>query len=307
MQVLPALDPLTPVYASKFVLNLIERRMREYNLWNPHRFRLFEVGGKFNAGPFEIETFRVTHSIPDCVGCIFRSESGNIVHTGDWRIDENPVDGEEFDRSTLEKIGQEGVTLLMSDSTNVLSPGRTTSEADVGLSLANKIMNYNGKGRIIATQFASNVNRLGMLKKAADAAGRKLAFAGPSIAQYLDACHRAGCAPFDPSELLDIEEAVNGYDPSKLVIVTTGSQAEPRASLCMAAFGASPLLKIQPDDLVLYSAKVIPGNEGRVMRMMNSLAGWGCEIVMGRGENLHTSGHAYQDELKEVSSINCSG
>ena len=146
----------------------------------------------------------------------------------------------------------------------------------------------------------ANVNRLGMLKKAADAAGRKLAFCGPSIASYLDACHKAGRAPFDPEELLDIEDAMDGYDPDKLVIVTTGSQAEPRASLSLASFDASPFLKIFPDDLILYSAKVIPGNESRVMRMMNSLAGHGCEIVMGRGDNLHTSGHAYQEELKEV-------
>mmetsp|Transcript_2272 Transcript_2272/g.8196 ORF Transcript_2272/g.8196 Transcript_2272/m.8196 type:complete len:749 (+) Transcript_2272:201-2447(+) len=298
--VVPGLDPATPIYATKFVMNLVERRMKEYNLWQPHRFKTFEVGSKFPVGPFELESFRVTHSIPDCIGCILRSESGTIVHTGDWRIEEKPVDGDEFDRATLEKIGQEGATLLMSDSTNVLSPGRTTSESDVGVALANRMAQHHGKGRIIATQFASNINRLGMLKKAADACGRKLAFAGPSIAQYLDACNKAGRAPFDPSELLDIEEAIEGYDSNKLVIVTTGSQAEPRAALNLAAFGASPFLKIQPEDLILYSAKVIPGNESRVMKMMNNLAGYGCEIAMGRGENLHTSGHAYQEEQKEI-------
>ncbi|UPR03080.1 ribonuclease J [Chloropicon primus] len=300
--VLPGLDPSTPVYATKFVMNLIERRMKEYNLWNTSRFKTFEVGQRFQTGPFEFESFRVTHSIPDCIGCIFRSESGNIVHTGDWRIEEKPedLDGDAFDRTTLERIGQEGATLLMSDSTNVLAPGRTTSESDVGLALANRMAGHHGKGRIIATQFASNINRLGLLKKAADACGRKLAFAGPSLAQYLDAAHRAGRAPFDPAELLDIEEAIDGYDANKLVIVTTGSQAEPRAALNLAAFGASPFLKIQPDDLILYSAKVIPGNESRVMKMMNSLAGYGCEIAMGRDENLHTSGHAYQEEQKEV-------
>ena len=281
-------------------MNLIERRMKEYNLWNPSRFKTFEVGSKFPLGPFELETFRVTHSIPDCVGCILRSEDGNIVHTGDWRIEEKPVDGDEFDRTTLEKIGQEGACLLMSDSTNVLSPGRTTSEADVGLAVANRMAQHHGKGRVIATQFASNINRLGMLKKAADSCGRKLAFMGPSIAQYLDACHKAGRAPFDPSELLDIEDAVDGYDPNKLVIVTTGSQAEPRAALSLAAFGASPILNIQQEALILYSAKVIPGNESRVMRMMNSLAGFGCDIALGGEENLHTSGHAYQEEQKEV-------
>jgi beta-CASP RNase J family ribonuclease len=298
--VVPGLDPGTPVYATQFVMNLVERRMREYSLWNPMRFKVFQVGSKFQLGPFELESFRTTHSIPDCIGLFLRSESGTIVHTGDWRIEEKPVDGDAFDRTTLEKIGQEGATLLMSDSTNVLAPGRTMSESDVGVNLANRIAQYHGKGRVIATQFASNVNRLGMLKKAADAAGRKLAFCGPSIASYLDACHKAGRAPFDPEELLDIEDAMDGYDPDKLVIVTTGSQAEPRASLSLASFDASPFLKILPDDLILYSAKVIPGNESRVMRMMNSLAGHGCEIAMGRGDNLHTSGHAYREELKEM-------
>ncbi|KAG0621811.1 hypothetical protein M758_3G050600 [Ceratodon purpureus] len=296
--VIPALDPKTPIYATGFTMQLIKRRLKEYNIPAEGRLRTFSMRARFDAGPFEIEPIRVTHSIPDCCGLVLRCQDGTIFHTGDWKIDESPVDGNVFDRVALEQLQKEGVTLMMSDSTNVLSPGRTTSEADVAEALMRKIVDAKGH-RVITTQFASNVHRLGCVKAAAEVSGRKLVFIGLSLKTYLEAAWRDGQAPFDPSILVKAED-MDAYAPSQLLIVTTGSQAEPRAALNLASMGSSRLLKLHKDDVILYSAKMIPGNETRVMKMMNRIAELGPNLVMGRGENLHTSGHAYRGELEEV-------
>jgi len=299
--VIPALDPNTPVYAGSFVMALVKRRLVEYGLWNGDRFHTFKMRERFTLGPFDCEAVRVTHSIPDCCGLILRSEFGNIVHTGDWKMDEDPLDGDGFDKTAFEEIGKEGVALLMSDSTNVLSPGRTISEREVEKSIINRVTEFKG-GRIVATQFASNIGRLVSMKKASDLAGRKMCFIGTSLNTYLEAAWRDGRAPFSPKDLVHWSE-LDDMDPNKVFIVTTGSQAEPRAALSLAAQNASHSLKLDPDDLVLYSAKVIPGNEKRVMKMMNSVASLGPEIAMGKGELLHVSGHAYRGELEELLKI----
>ncbi|GAB4818720.1 hypothetical protein N2152v2_005766 [Parachlorella kessleri] len=302
--VYPALDPSTPIFAPPFPMQLVKRRLQEYNMYDESRLHEISMRQPFRAGPFEITAARVTHSIPDCCAIVLRSEHGTILHTGDWKIDEDPLDGNKFDRDLFESLGREGVTLMMSDSTNVLAPGRTGSERVVEESLMKRVLAHNGKGRIVATQFASNIHRqvkgwLGSLKRAADAAGRKLAFIGMSLHMYLDAAHRVGQAPFSPREVLS-QADLDEIHPSKLLVVTTGSQAEPRAALSLAAREASHLLKLNASDMVLYSAKVIPGNDTRVMEMMNRIAEIGPEIVMGRDEKLHTSGHAYKGELEEL-------
>ena len=297
--VVPALDPGTPIYAGGFAMQLIKRRLQEFNLWDGSRFHLLRPREPVQLGPFAAEALRVTHSIPDCCGLVLRSEHGTIVHTGDWKIDETPLDGEEFDRNYLEQLGKEGVALMMSDSTNVLSPGRTTSEADVEERLMRRVMGHAGRGRVISTQFASNVLRLGSVKRAADAAGRKIAFIGMSLTSYVEAAWREGRSPIDPRDLVP-SSAIEDIDPNELLIVTTGSQGEPRAALALAAREASHLLRLRASDLLLYSAKIIPGNDTRVMQMMNAVAALGPEIAMSRDEGLHTSGHAYRDELEEA-------
>ena len=297
--VVPALDPNTPIYAGGFAMQLIKRRLQEFNLWDPNRMHTLQMRTPFQAGPFEIEPMRVTHSIPDCCGLVMRSEHGTIVHTGDWKIDENPVDGEEFDRQFFHDLGKDGVALFMSDSTNVLSPGRTTSEADVESNLVRRVLGHHGRGRVITTQFASNLHRLASVKKAADAAGRKICFIGMSLNTYLEAAYKEGRAPINPKDLVP-QSSIDDMDPNELLIVTTGSQGEPRAALSLASRDASHLLKLRNSDLLLYSAKIIPGNDTKVVQMMNRIAELGPEIAMSRDEGLHTSGHAYRDELEEA-------
>ncbi|XP_071737134.1 ribonuclease J [Rutidosis leptorrhynchoides] len=295
--VIPALDIRTPIFASSFTMELIKKRLKESGIFVPSRLKTFKTKKKFVAGPFEIEPIRVTHSIPDCSGLVLRCSDGIILHTGDWKIDESPLDGQVFDREGLEELSKEGVTLMMSDSTNVLSPGRTTSETVVADSLLRHITS--AKGRVITTQFSSNIHRLGSVKAAADLAGRKLVFVGMSLRTYLDAAWKDGKAPIDPSTLVKVED-IDAYAPKDLVIVTTGSQAEPRAALNLASYGSSHFFKLNKEDTILYSAKVIPGNESRVMKMLNRLSEIGPTIVMGKNEQLHTSGHAYREELQEV-------
>ncbi|CAN1802291.1 Ribonuclease J [Linum perenne] len=295
--VIPALDATTPIYASSFTMELIKKRLKEHGFFIPSRLKVFKTRDRFTAGPFEIEPITVTHSIPDCSGLILRCSDGIILHTGDWKIDESPLDGKPFDREALEELSKEGVTLMMSDSTNVLSPGRTSSEAVVADSLLRHISA--AKGRVITTQFASNIWRLGSVKAAADLTGRKLVFVGMSLRSYLDAAWKDGKAPIDPATLVKVED-IDQYAPKDLLIVTTGSQAEPRAALNLASYGTSYAFKLKKEDIVLYSAKVIPGNESRVMKMMNRITEIGSTLVMGRNENLHTSGHGYRGELEEI-------
>ncbi|KAL4324906.1 hypothetical protein GQ457_11G028720 [Hibiscus cannabinus] len=295
--VIPALDPHTPVFASSFTMELIKKRLKENGIFVPSRLKVFKIRKRFMAGPFEIEPLRVTHSIPDCCGLVLRCADGTILHTGDWKIDESPLDGDIFDWQFLEELSKEGVTLMMSDSTNVLSPGRTISERVVADALLRHISS--AKGRIITTQFASNIHRLGSVKAAADLTGRKLVFVGMSLRTYLDAAWKDGKAPIDPSTLVKAED-IDAYAPKDLIIVTTGSQAEPRAALNLASYGSSHAFKLNKEDVVLYSAKVIPGNESRVMKMLNRISEIGSTIVMGKNEGLHTSGHGYRGELEEV-------
>ncbi|KAL7191726.1 hypothetical protein ACSBR2_023750 [Camellia fascicularis] len=298
--VIPALDSHTPIFASSFTMELIKKRLKEFGIFVPSRLKVFKTRRRFNAGPFEIEPIRVTHSIPDCCGLVLRCADGTILHTGDWKIDESPVDGKVFDREALEELSKEGVTLMMSDSTNVLSPGRSLSEAVVADALMRRILA--AKGRVLTTQFASNIHRLGSVKAAADITGRKLVFVGMSLRTYLDAAWKDGKAPIDPSTLVKVED-IDAYAPKDLLIVTTGSQAEPRAALNLASYGSSHSLKLSKEDLILYSAKVIPGNETRVMKMLNRISEIGSTIVMGKNEQLHSSGHGYREELDEVLKI----
>ncbi|XP_044950966.1 ribonuclease J isoform X2 [Hordeum vulgare subsp. vulgare] len=299
--VIPALDSTTPIFASSFTMELIKKRLKEFGIFLSSRLKSFRVRNRFQAGPFEVEPIRVTHSIPDCCGLVLRCGDGTIFHTGDWKIDESPVDGKIFDRQALEELSKEGVTLMMSDSTNILSPGRSTSESVVASSLLRHVSEAKGR-RVITTQFASNIHRIGSIKAAADLTGRRLVFVGMSLRTYLEAAFRDGKAPLDPSTLVKAED-MDAYDPKNLLVVTTGSQAEPRAALNLASYGGSHALKLSKEDVLLYSAKVIPGNESRVMKMLNRLTDLGPKIVMGKDAGLHTSGHAYHDELEEVLQI----
>jgi len=295
--VLPALDPATPIYATDFTTHLIHHRLDEHGGWDADRMRRFTPGRRFKAGPFEVEPIRVTHSIPDCSALALRTEDGTIIHTGDWKIDDEPMDGEHFDRDAFERLGQEGVHLLLSDSTNILSPGRTRSESAVARALPRWVEGWDG--RIIVTQFASNLHRLRAVADVARQTGRKLVLGGRSIWRYLEAATATGRSPFPPGTALDIEDAAD-LDPRETLLVTTGSQGERRAALARAAEGDHRHLVVGTGDRILHSARVIPGNEAPVFDMFNQLALRGAQVVSGRDSGIHASGHAQRDELAEL-------
>lgn len=294
---LPALGPL-PVFASRFTRELIQLRLQEHGLWEEGLVTLHRPGQRFTAGPFEIEPIRVTHSLPDCCAIVLRCADGTILHTGDWKIDRAPVDGEAFDAAAFERLGDEGVTLMLSDSTNVLAPGWTRGEEEVRAALLRRVEAW--PDRVVVAQFASNLHRTRGLAAIAQATGRQLVLAGNSFHKYLAAADRAGIAPFPLHRAIDISKAERSAEAARTLVATTGSQGERLASLTRAARGEHRHLRVGRGDLVLHSARVIPGNEGVVYGMFNDLARLGCELVYGRRTDIHASGHACQDELREL-------
>lgn len=295
--VLPLLDASVPVWATPYTTRLIERRLGEHGRWDPARMRGMTPGERFHAGPWEVEPIRVTHSIPDCAALALRCEDGTIVHTADWKVDADPMDGEPLDWEAFERVGREGVDLLLSDSTNVLVESPSVGERTVARALLARIEGH--AGRVVVTQFASNLHRLTGLVAAAEATGRRLVFAGRSLWSYLRAAAQVGRAPIAQDRVLELDAARN-LDPREVLLVTTGSQGERGAALQRAAAGDHPKLSIERDDLVLHSARIIPGNDANVFAMLNHLARSGAEVVYGRKSGIHASGHATQPELAEL-------
>lgn len=293
--VLPALDPATPVYASRFTTQLIRHRLSEHEMWTEARMRLIGPEARFSCGPFEGQAIRVTHSIPDCASMVLRCDAGTVLHTADWKIDDEPMDGQRFDRAGFEALSRDGVDLMLSDSTNVLAPGRTKSETEVMRRLEAHVSAW--PGRVLVTMFASNLHRVRGLGRIAEATGRRLVICGRSIWRHLEAAQRNGTPAVDPGLVLDID-AAGDLAPAETLVLMTGSQGEPRSALARAAEGDHPRLRLGPGDLVLHSARIIPGNEGEVHEMWNRLAGRGVKLVTDRA--IHTSGHAQRDELEEL-------
>jgi beta-CASP RNase J family ribonuclease len=294
--VLPILGDI-PVFAGAFTTELIRERVSEHGLWNSGLVTLHEPNTPFQAGPFEVEPIRVTHSLPECSSLVLRSEDGTILHTGDWKIDEQPMDGEDFDREAFERVGKEGVTLLLSDSTNIMTPGRTLGERVVADNLIKLIQGTDD--RVVVALFASNLHRVRGLVEAAETSGRQLMFAGRSLWKYLRAASRVGRAPIDPGRVLDIDK-ITQIAPEKSLILATGTQGETMATLRRAATGKHPHLTLGRGDLVVHSARVIPGNETSAYETFNQISRRGADLMYGGRTGLHASGHARQDELEEL-------
>jgi len=293
--VLPQLDPATPVFASRFTNELVRHRLQEHGLWNAERVTVFGPEKRFAVGPFETQALRVTHSIPDCASVALRCEAGTVLHTADWKIDDEPMDGEHFDKAGFEALGNDGVDLMLSDSTNVMSPGHTKSEAEAARQIERRVSAW--PGRVVVTLFASNLHRVRGLAQIAKATGRRLVICGRSIWNHLEAAQRNGTSPVESGLVMDIEEA-RDLPPRQALVLTTGSQGESRSALARAADGDHDHLRLGRGDLVLHSARIIPGNEGDVHDMWNRLAARGVELVYDRA--IHVSGHAQRDELEEL-------
>lgn len=285
-----------PVYGTEFTLALVERRLEEHEMADQARLHRIKPREKVVLGPFEIEFIHVTHSIVQAVALAIRTPLGVVVHTGDFKIDPTPTDNELFDLHTLAEYGRRGVLLLLSDSTNVDRPGYTPSERAV-LPRFEEIFNR-AQRRIVITCFASSVHRIQQILDISHATGRKVAFLGRSMLSYMEIAHGLGLLKI-PDNLLLRPQDIMSAPPHRVVVIVSGTQGEPMSAMSRIAVDNHKHLRLERGDLVVHSARIIPGNEKAIGRMMNHVARRGAEVVAGQmNPPVHVSGHASQEELK---------
>ena len=293
------LDKQVPIYATKLTLGLIEGKLKEHKIKNA---KLCEIkpGQKIKLGCITAEFFSVNHSIPDAVGVFFTSPAGNVLHTGDFKLDQSPIDGVHTDFGALARFAKQGVTLMMSDSTNATNPNFTPSEAEVGKTL-DKIIST-AKGRVIIASFASHIHRMQQICDAAVRNGRKVAVTGRSMVQNTDIARRLGYLNISDNNLIDAYD-LKGIPSDQYVLMCTGSQGEPLSALARIASGNHKTISIEEGDTVIISATPVPGNEKAVTRVVNYLAKIGADVYDKSRARVHVSGHAAAEELKLVLSI----
>lgn len=283
-----------PVYGSRLTLGIVEGKLREHNLENI-KLQVVKPRDVIKIDSFEVEFIRVSHSIPDAMGIAIHTPVGIILHTGDIKLDQTPVDGQVVDFRKMAELGEKGVLVLMGDSTNADKTGFTMSEKVVG----NTFDELFGKcdGRIIVTTFASNVHRIQQVITTAHKYGRKVSVIGRSMVNNVKISTELGYMDI-PQDILIEQEDISKYEPNKIVIVTTGSQGEPMSALTRMATADHRWVGIEPDDTVIISATPIPGNEKLVAKTVDLLFRQGAEVIYEKSMGVHVSGHAAQEELK---------
>lgn len=288
-----------PIYATKLTLGLIEGKLKEHKIKNA---KLCEIkpGQTIDLGCIKAEFFSVNHSIPDAVGVFYRSPAGNVLHTGDFKLDQSPIDGVQTDFAALARFSKEGVDLMLSDSTNAMNPSFTPSEAEVGKALDSIISG--AKGRVIVASFASHIHRMQQICDAAVKNGRKVAVTGRSMVQNTDIARRLGYLNISDKDIIDAYD-LKGMPPDSYVVMCTGSQGEPLSALARIASGNHKTISIEEGDTVIISATPVPGNEKAVTRVVNALAKIGADVYDKSRACVHVSGHAGAEELKLVLSI----
>ena len=289
-----------PIYCTRLTAGLIKLKLQEHGLLNSTKLITVEAGQTVKAGKFQVEFIHVNHSIADSVAFAIRTRMGVVVHTGDFKIDSTPIDGEVIDLARLGELGKEGVLALLADSTNVERPGYTMSESAVGATFKRQFANCDK--RIIVTTFASNVHRVQQVLDAAAACGRKVAVTGRSMENIMKVSTELGYMKVPKGTVMDIHKIKN-LPLSQQVIVTTGSQGEEMSALYRMAFSTHRQVDIGPGDKVIISASAIPGNEVEVGRVINELFRKGVDVVYDKADMLHVSGHACQEELKIIHAL----
>ena len=285
-----------PVFATPFTANLLRAKLAERRLEDTIGIREIELGARFDLGPFNIEYMDVTHSIPEPSALAIRTPAGNVLHTGDWKIDDRPVMGNPIAVDRFKALGEEGCRAMICDSTNVLRDGISPSETEIAEGLAEIIAS--AKQRVAVTTFASNVGRLLSVAKATKAADRHLIVVGRAMYRALNAAREAGYLD-DFGEIMS--DGDYGYlPPDKVVLLCTGSQGEGRAALARVAEGTHPFVTLNRGDLVIFSSKTIPGNEKSVAYVENMLATQGVEIVTSATHPVHVTGHPRRGELEQM-------
>ena len=287
-----------PVYGTPFALKMLENKLAETNLLGKVPFReVNKNGARFKIGPFDIEYFHFTHSIPQSNGIIIRTEQGNLLHTGDWKLDPTPLIDKTTDMTALKTLAKEGCLAVLSDSTNALNLTHSRSEEEVRQELE-KVVKEIKKGKIVITCFSTNIVRMESVYKAAKATGRRLVVLGRSMESNIDIAKSEGyLKDFD---YISGEDA-SKYDNEKLLYLCTGTQGEPRSVLTRVADGSYIDLKLHAGDTVIYSSKMIPGNEEAIINVQNNLSKHGVNIITNLDNpKIHASGHGSKEEMAQL-------
>ncbi len=285
-----------PMYATPFTARLMEDKLVEAGLQDRVKTRAVPLGGKIKLGPFDIEFHSITHSIPEPNALVIRTPLGTVMHTGDWKLDPDPLIGEATDEAAFRKIGDEGVLAMVCDSTNALVQGHSGSEGDVKKGLIELIGTL--KGKVAVTGFASNLARLQSVAEAAQVHGRKVALVGRSMHRITGAARETGYLKNFPS-LIGEDEAAQLPD-NRVLYLCTGSQGEPRAALARIARGDHPSVQLGEGDAVIFSSRIIPGNDIAIHELHNQLSALGVEVLTVEDHFVHVSGHPCRDELSEM-------
>ncbi|OIJ11226.1 ribonuclease J [Anaerobacillus alkalilacustris] len=286
-----------PVYATRFTLGLIELKLKEHRLLRETELIEIDSNSKLLFGDISVKFFKVNHSIPDCLGIVFYTPEGAIVHTGDFKFDLTPANNEYSDIHKMAEIGKKGVLLLLSESTNAERKGLTPSEQMVGEHVVEAFMK--AKRKVIISTFASNINRVQQVVDAAKKTNRKLALLGRSMVNVVTVAMERGYLDVPDGILIDQEE-INMMDPEKVAILCTGSQGEPLAALARLSNSSFRGVEVLPDDTIILAAGPIPGNERDVSRIIDNFFALGARVIYGSGSSsgMHVSGHGYQEDLK---------
>lgn len=287
-----------PIYGSRLTIGLVENKLKEHRLKG--NLNSIEPGSTFKLGSFKIEAIRITHSIAGALCLAIETPAGRVFHSGDFKIDYTPVDGEPIDFFKLAELGKKGVDLMLCDSTNATRSGYTSSEKVVGEALESIFRR--AKKRIIIATFSSNVHRVQMIIDNAVKEGRKVAVSGRSMENVVTLALELGYLDIPEGVLVDIKMTKNIPD-EKLVIITTGSQGEPMSALSRIASGEHRAVKLKPGDMVILSSTPVPGNEKTVANVVNKLFEKGAEVIYSDIADIHVSGHACQEELKLLHSL----
>lgn len=285
------------IYGTGLTLGLLKNKLKEHRLGDVS-LNTVVYGSVIKLGKMEVEFIQTTHSIPDSSAIAIKTPHGYIVHTGDFKVDFTPIDGGAINLNRFAEYGDQGVLLLMSDSTNATRPGVTLSESVVGQTFNNLFAQHSDKRLIIAT-FASNVHRIQQIVNSAEKYDRKIVLSGRSMLNVMSTAMSLGYLKVDSNRIIDIRE-MHKHDPSKIVIITTGSQGEPLSALTRIAYGEHKKIEISSEDVVILSANPIPGNEIAVTRVINKLMEHGTEVIYKSLSEIHVSGHACQEELKLI-------
>lgn len=289
-----------PVYGTKLTLGLVKNKLKEHGLENSSILKTVRTQQSIKLENMKIEFIGVTHSIADSCALAIHTPIGVILHTGDFKVDYTPIDGRMMDLNRIAALGKKGVLLLMADSTNVERKGHSISEKTIGEAL-NKIFSPS-KGRIIVATFASNIHRMQQIADASIAQNRKIVFSGRSMENISNVAIELGYLHIPPESMIEIDD-INNYPSEEITIITTGSQGEPMAGLSRIAYDTHRKISIQPNDLFIISASPIPGNDKSVSRVINQLFRKGADVIYEDLEEIHVSGHAYQEELKLIHSL----